>query len=119
MAEGNPALLSNILETRVDEKPDTVGIIFENGGLYPDELITYREMLSNSIKLAIGLRELGFEKGDKLALVMRNHPEVLYSFITSTLTGIVAVPIDPRSKGDKLTYQLTDSNSSGVITTAD
>jgi len=119
MAEGNPALLSNILETRVDEKPDTVGIIFENGGLYPDELITYREMLSNSIKLAIGLRELGFEKGDKLALVMRNHPEVLYSFITSTLTGIVAVPIDPRSKGDKLTYQLTDSNSRGVITTAD
>jgi crotonobetaine/carnitine-CoA ligase len=119
MAERNPALLSNILESRVEEKPDATGMIFENGGLYPDEQFTYREILSNSFKLAQGLLDLGFKKGDKLALVMRNHPEVVYSFVTAALTGIVSVPIDPRSKGEKLTYQLTDSNSKGVITTAD
>ncbi len=119
MAEKSPALLSHLLESKVEEKPDAVAIIFENGGLYPDEQLTYKEILSNSIKMAMGLRELGMSLGDKLALVMRNHPEVLYSFMVSALTGIVSVPIDPRSKGEKLSYQLNDSDAKMVITTAD
>jgi len=119
MTEKNPALISNMLEIRCEEKPDAVGIIFENGGLYPDEQLTYRELVDNSMKMAAGLQDLGLVKGDKLALVMRNAPEIIYAMAAACFTGIVLVPIDPRSKGEKLAYQLRDSNAKGLITTAD
>ncbi|MHB8780188.1 MAG: AMP-binding protein [Candidatus Geothermincolia bacterium] len=119
MAERNPALISNLLEIRCDEKPDAVALIFENGGAYPDEKLTYREILDNSMKLAAGLTGLGFQQGDKLALLMRNVPEIVYALAAASFTGLVVVPIDPRSKGEKLAYQLQDSNARGVITTAD
>jgi len=35
------------------------------------------------------------------------------------MTGAVVVPIDPRSKGSKLSYQIRDSSSKGVIFTAE
>ncbi|PKN44133.1 MAG: ATP-dependent acyl-CoA ligase, partial [Deltaproteobacteria bacterium HGW-Deltaproteobacteria-17] len=119
MAERNPALISNLLEMRCEEKPDMVGLVFENGGAYPDEKLTYREILENSMKMAAGLAELGFAKGDKLALVLRNVPEIVYALAAASFLGLVIVPIDPRSKGDKLAYQLQDSTARGVISSAD
>ncbi len=119
MTEKNPALISNMLEIKCEEKPDAIGLIFENGGLYPDEQLTYREILVNSVKMAAGLHELGLGQGDKLALVMRNVPEVIYALAAASFTGIVAVPIDPRSKGEKLAYQLRDSNAKALISAGD
>jgi len=119
MAEKNPALISNVLEMRLEEKPDEVGLIFENGGLYPDEEITYREMAANAFKLARAYKEVGMGQGDAVASVMRNHPESLYVMSAANLLGITAVPIDPRSKGEKLGYMLQDCKAKAVITTAD
>ncbi|MRR37142.1 ATP-dependent acyl-CoA ligase, partial [bacterium] len=36
-----------------------------------------------------------------------------------SITGAVVVPIDPRSKGSKLSYQIRDSNSKGIIYTSE
>jgi crotonobetaine/carnitine-CoA ligase len=119
MSEKNPALIFHQLETRVEEKPDGVALIFENGGLYPDEKLTYKDMVSNTFKLAAGLRSSGIGKGDAVALVMRNHPEIVYAMCSANLLGMIAVPIDPRSKGEKLGYMLENSNAKAVITTAD
>jgi crotonobetaine/carnitine-CoA ligase len=112
-------LLSRLLELRAEENPNRVGLIFENGGLYPDERLTYARLYAGSLRLAEGLRREGFRKGDKLALVMRNRPEYVYSLAACTMLGTVLVPIDPRAKGEKLAYQLGDSDAKGVITTAD
>ena len=49
MAEKNPALMSNMIEMRLEENPDKVGLIFENGGLYPDEPLTYKD-IANLVK---------------------------------------------------------------------
>jgi crotonobetaine/carnitine-CoA ligase len=119
MAEKNLALIFHQLETRMEEKPGAVGLIFENGGAYPDEKLTYRELVSNTFKLARGLRESGIGKGDAVALVMRNHPEVVYAMSASGMLGCIAVPIDPRSRGEKLGYMLEDCGAKAVITTGD
>jgi len=119
MSEKNPALIFHQLEMRMEEKPEFVGLIFENGGLYRDEPLTYRQLVTNTFKVAKGLRENGIGKGDVVALVMRNHPEVVYAMGTANLLGCVMVPIDPRSKGDKLAYMLKDCGARMVITTAD
>jgi crotonobetaine/carnitine-CoA ligase len=119
MSEKNPALMSNIMEMRLEENPDKVGLIFENGGLYPDEQLTYKQIAANTFKMAKAYRDLGFAQGDAVASVMRNHPEVVYGSGAATLLGVISVPIDPRTKGEKLGYMLQDCKAKAVITTAD
>jgi crotonobetaine/carnitine-CoA ligase len=112
-------LLMQLLELRAEENPNRIALVFENAGLYPDESLTYARLYANAMRLAKGLRDQGFEKGDKLALIMRNHPEYVYALAASSMLGLVLVPIDPRGKREKLAYQLEDSDSRAVITTAD
>lgn len=119
MSEKNPALIFHELEIRMGEKPEALGLILENGGLYPDEELTYMDLVSNTFKVALGLRRSGIGKGDAVAMVMRNHPEVVYVMSAANLLGMVAVPIDPRSKGEKLGYMLENSKAKAVITTPD
>jgi acyl-CoA synthetase (AMP-forming)/AMP-acid ligase II len=119
MSEKNPALIFHQLETKMEEKPDAMAFVFENGGQYPDDKLTYKEIVGNTFKLARGLRDSGIGEGDAVALVMRNHPEVVYAMGAANLLGMVAVPIDPRSRGEKLAYMLENSKARAVITTSD
>jgi crotonobetaine/carnitine-CoA ligase len=112
-------ILSKLLEVRAEENPNKVGLIFENGGLYEDERLTYAMLAANSMRMAWALRQEGFGQGDKLAMVMRNHPEFVYALAACSMLGAVLVPIDPRAKGEKLSYMLGDSDAKAVMTTAD
>ncbi len=112
-------VLSQMLELRAAEDPNRVGLYVENGGAYPDDRLTYAMLWANSLRLAQALRTEGFQRGDKLALVMRNHPEFIYAWAACSMLGCVLVPIDPRGKGEKLIYQLGDSDARAVITTGD
>ncbi|MDI6873048.1 MAG: AMP-binding protein [Actinomycetota bacterium] len=112
-------LLSRLLELRAEDNPNRVGLIFENGGQYPDEKLTYARLYANSLRLAHAFRREGYARGDKIALVMRNHPEFVYAMAACTMLGTILVPIDPRAKREKLAYQLSDSDAVAVITTAD
>jgi crotonobetaine/carnitine-CoA ligase len=112
-------VFSGLLETRAEENPNRIGLIIDNGGLYPDDHLTYARMAGNSFRLARGLQGAGLEKGDKVAMVMRNHPDFVYALAACSMLGMVLVPIDPRARGEKLTYQLGDSDAKVVITTAD
>ncbi|MCD6569843.1 MAG: AMP-binding protein [Deltaproteobacteria bacterium] len=107
-------LFSYEMEEKYEKMPDLKVITFENGE-YADEPITYADIFLNGCRLAKALKDLGIGKGDKFSLVMRNHPEFLYSMLAASFTGAVVVPIDPRAKGGKLSYQLKDSDSKGVI----
>jgi acyl-CoA synthetase (AMP-forming)/AMP-acid ligase II len=112
-------LLSGLLEMRAEENPNRIGLIFDNGGAYADDRLSYARLYAGSLRLAQGLLDNGFTKGDKVAMVMRNHPEFVYALAACSMLGTVLVPIDPRAKGEKLAYQLGDSDARAVITTAD
>jgi crotonobetaine/carnitine-CoA ligase len=55
------------------------------------------------------------ERGDRFALMMRNHPEFVETMIAASITGCVFVPIDPRTKGDKLAYMFRNAGCRGVV----
>ena len=112
-------VFSGLLELRAEENPNRIGLVIDNGGLYPDDRLSYARLAANSFRLARGFQEAGFGKGDKVAMVMRNHPEFVYALAACSMLGMVLVPIDPRAKGEKLIYQLGDSDARAVITTAD
>jgi crotonobetaine/carnitine-CoA ligase len=110
-------LFADEVEQKCEKMPDFPVITLENGENLSDEIVTYKDLFLNGCKVAKALQASGIGKGDRFSLVMRNHPEFLYTMLAASITGAVVVPIDPRSKGSKLSYQIRDSNSKGIIFT--
>ena len=113
-----PGMFSYELDAKAEEKPDFEILTFENGA-YADEVLTYGSIVANGRRLAKKLQDAGFVKGDVLALLMRNHPEFVYALYATNVLGAVLLPIDPRTKGDRLVFVLNDSKSKGVIFTSE
>ena len=104
------------LMAKCEKTPDFTIVTFENGE-FPDEPLTYHDLFANTCRVARWLKDAGIGKGDRFSLIMRNHPEFLYCLGAASVLGAVVVPIDPRSKGSKLSYQIRDSSSKGIIFT--
>ncbi len=113
-----PGFFSYELDAKAEDNPDFEIITFANGN-YADEVLTYKKIVSNGRRLAKKLKDEGFGKGDVLALLMRNHPEFVYSLYATNVLGTVLLPIDPRTKGERLAFVLKDSKAKGVIFTTE
>ena len=113
-SELNPVILAHLIEQKAIDTPDKEILIFEKGKMGED-ILTYGDIHQASNKVARFLLDNGIEKGDRFALFMRNHPEFVYAMTAATTIGAVVVPIDPRSRGERLKYLLENSDSKGVI----
>lgn len=119
MAESKaPGVFAFDMDARAEEKPDFPVLTFDNSPYGADEVLTYADLVVKGRKLARALEKLGIGRGDVFALFMQNHPEVVLSLYAGSALGAIVVPIDPRLRGERLTYQLKNSNSKGVIFTA-
>jgi acyl-CoA synthetase (AMP-forming)/AMP-acid ligase II len=94
--------------------PEKEALIFLNDD-GSDERLTYGKIFENTNRISHLLLKAGISKGDTFAIVMRNHPEFLYSLFAALSIGAIAVPIDPRSKGGKLSYQIKNTGSQSII----
>ena len=92
-----------VITTFVDEKTDTI------------ETRTYAELYENASRIARFLIDTGMQKGDRFAALLQNHPETVEALLAASISGTVIVPIDPRTRGDKLAYMLNDSSCRGVV----
>lgn len=115
----NPMILAHMLEQKASETPDKTIVTFENGPDQPEEPLTYGAIHRNINRLCAFLREQGVRQGDTFALVMRNHPEFLYAFGAASATGSIVVPIDPRSKGAKLSFQVANTKCKGIFVSSE
>ncbi len=111
----NEMVLADLIAVRAEKRPDLDVVTFEGGGVGPDEVRTYAELWANANRLAAGLLARGMDYGDRFAILMRNHPQFIELMIAASLTGLVFVPIDPRTKGAKLAYTLNNSGCRGVV----
>ncbi|RJP84298.1 MAG: ATP-dependent acyl-CoA ligase [Desulfobacteraceae bacterium] len=113
-----PGHIAYELDFKAENTPDLNIVTFENGD-FAEEALSYAGIVSQGRKLAGLLISAGIGKGDKFALLMRNHPEFLYALYAATMIGAVMVPIDPRVKGDRLKFVLKDSKAKGIIFTSE
>jgi len=113
MAEPNLLILANLVADCAARQPDLDVLTFEHEGAI--ETLTYRELWDNGQRLAKALCDLGMAKGDRFALLIQNHPEFVELMVASAILGTVFVPIDPRTRGEKLAYMLRDSGCRGVV----
>ncbi len=121
MRERNEWILADMIEARAEATPDLDVLTFEHlsldGGATPDEVRTYADLHRNANRIAAALIARGMERGDRFGLMMRNHPEYVEAMIAASVSGCVFVPIDPRTRGEKLAYMLANAGCRGVICT--
>lgn len=114
----NQAIASHLVEIRAEEMPDREIFVFERGE-HGDDVLTYKDLYENSNKIARLLLDRGIGNGDVFAVFMRNYPEFAYCTLAGTTIGAIMVPIDPRSRGDRLKFLLTNSNAKAVIASSE
>ena len=115
MRERNELILADLIANRAEEQPDLDVVTFEGAGVRPDEVRTYADLWTNGQRIAAALIARGMNVGDRFGLLMRNHPEFIEVMVGASASGCVFVPIDPRTKGEKLAFTLRNSESRGII----
>ena len=115
MRDTNEMILADLIAARAEQKPDLDVLTFECGDKRDDEVRTYADLMENGHRIAAGLISRGMERGDRFALLMRNHPEFVDCMVGASVSACVLVPIDPRTRGKKLAYTLNNSECRGII----
>ena len=111
-------ILANLIRNRVDSHPDLDVLTFvaiSKDGDFFEVVRSYRNLWDNGQRIASALGEEGMKMGGSFGLLMLNHPEFVDAMVGSSIAGTVYVPIDPRTKGHKLTYMLDFAECRGVI----
>ncbi len=84
--------------------------------VYEDERYSFVDHFRRTAALARRLRDAyGVEKGDRVAIAMRNYPEWPMVFFAAASIGAVVVPLNAWWTGPELEYGLADSGSKVLI----
>ncbi len=76
---------------------------------------TFREVGEITKQLALGLIELGIEKGDKVSILANTRPEWTYFDFAALSAGATVVPIYQTNSPDECQYVLENSDAKMVI----
>ncbi len=79
---------------------------------------TYAEMQEISGRVSAGFASLGIGKGDRVAILTPNRPEMLELYFGLARMGVVQVPLNAFIKGEFLRYQLADSEATALVADA-
>lgn len=94
ISPANTHTLLDVLLLYGERAPNKPHIYFQNeeGG---SDIITYGQLLESSLRVAEGLRELGLQAGETVAIMQPTHPGFFYTFFGTLFAGGVPVPIYP------------------------
>jgi long-chain acyl-CoA synthetase len=83
--------------------------------VYEDERMSFEQHHALAATLAARLVELGVQRGDRVAIAMRNLPEWVVSFWATVVAGAVVVPLNAWWTSDELAYGLADCSARVVV----
>jgi long-chain acyl-CoA synthetase len=80
--------------------------------------VTYGELARQVSQVSHGLRGIGLETGDTLAMVLGNSREFLVLQLSASGLGIVLVPVNWHFTAPEISYLLADSGTRAIVTGA-
>ncbi|MFF1911912.1 AMP-binding protein [Streptomyces sp. NPDC058239] len=90
--------------------PDRAAVVFEG------EELTYRQLDSDSGRLAGRLHSLGVRAGDRVGVHLPNSPHFVVAMLAVLRIGAVHVPVNPMFRAAELRHELRDAGPEVVIT---
>ena len=97
------------LERTARNFPDNVALVMMG------KSITYGELNDSVSRFARALADLGTEKGDKVAILLPNLPQVVIAAQAAFRLGAVVVMHNPLYTENELLHQLKDSESKMAV----
>ena len=76
---------------------------------------TFRELHDRVAGIAASLKSLGFEAGDRLAILLPNEPEYIELVYACAWLGVIAVPLNTRLAPTEIDHVLADATPRGLI----
>jgi long-chain acyl-CoA synthetase len=101
--------LGNVLERTAEKSPD------HNALLFYGNKINYHELNRLANQFGHALLALGIKKGDRVALMLPNIPQMVITYYGTLRTGAVAVPTNALYHAHELEVQLNDSGAETLV----
>ncbi len=101
--------IGRLVSDAAERDPDRPAILWDG------EVTTYGEFASRVDALASALRSFGLRGGNRVAVFMRNRPELLESFFAVWRSGCCVVPLNARFLPDEVVYHVKDSGARAIL----
>ena len=105
--------LSQLFLNTVKSFPKPDFMLVKKGGVYTP--ISTDEFGTRVRHFALGVKDLGFAKGDKLIILSENRPEWTIADFASVCQGGVTVPIYTTLMPEQVKYIINDSDAKVVV----
>ena len=95
--------IAQMLTVRSNETPYATHVF------YYDQILSYKDTNDRANRVANFLKEKGVKKGDIVAVMILNAPEIYYAMWGSQKLGAIALPMNCSLKGLEIAYVLNDA----------
>jgi long-chain acyl-CoA synthetase len=112
-AAGGAATLPARLLERARRHPDRVALRHKDLGRWRE--YSWREYADRTIRAGLGLRALGVEAGEKVAIIGDNRPEWLFADLGAQGLALVTVGVYPTSPAAEVHYLLEHSEAAVAV----
>jgi fatty-acyl-CoA synthase len=102
-------VLYNFLSKIAQSHPDNLALICG------DDRFSYTQLKKRVDKLACGLKSMGIDKDDKIAIILKNCHHFLEAYFAATKLGATLVPINYRLSPKDFVYILNNSEAKALI----
>ena len=97
-----------------DRFPDKPAVIL----VERDEVLTYRELEDNSVRLARYLHDAGLRKGDHIALLSENDPKMYEVYWAALRSGLYITAVNWHLNPAEIAYIVNDCGARALIASA-
>jgi len=108
---GLPPNLVQMLRTTVEEQGAAEAVVETGAG----PRLSYVSLWDRAARVAGGLRGLGVERGDRVAIRLGNGIDWVLAFFGAVLADAIVVPVNTRFTEEEAAYVVTDSGAKYVF----
>ncbi|MFB4164961.1 acyl-CoA synthetase MbcS [Alteribacillus sp. JSM 102045] len=77
--------------------------------------VSYSELIKRTNQYANALIAEGFQKGDRILIILPRLPEAYMAYLACLKAGIIAIPCSEMLRAKDLSYRINHSTAKGVI----
>ncbi|MCP4061211.1 MAG: acetate--CoA ligase, partial [Pseudoalteromonas sp.] len=106
----------NCIDRHLKTKADKVALIWEGDNPNQSENITYQQLHDEVARFANGLKKLGVQKGDRVAIYMPMTPQAIYAMQACARIGAIHSVVFGGFSPSAIADRIKDSGAKVVIT---
>jgi len=101
--------IRQLLQSRARRTPDDVFAIYE------DREIDFRTLEASVYQIANGFSKIGVRPGQRVAVMLNNHPDHVFTFFALSALGAVWVPVNVNLRGASLEWIFSKASPRVII----